>query len=214
MFSILHPTVTDQRADGRPMLLWSLPADTRAISTGVVGGGIGACRWIVNASVEFDYHRDPVAHLTDLAAEYDLTGPGSGLLTAAHVKNFTTGTDGDAECVTIVGLTHPVYAAAPAQDTERTPGTINTVCWVPVGLSDAALVNTVVTATEAKTQALLDAGVAGTGTPSDALVICCRDDRSELYGGPRSHWGQRLANAVYQATFTGSVQWLRRANPA
>ncbi|MBE1461328.1 adenosylcobinamide amidohydrolase [Kibdelosporangium phytohabitans] len=210
MFSILQPTVADQR-DGRPMLMWSMPEGTRAISTGVVGGGINPCRWVVNVRVEYEYHRDPVEHLTGLAADWHLAGPGTGLLTAARLKDFTTGTDGDAECVTTVGLTHPVYAAAPDHSAEWAPGTINTVCWVPVGLSDAALVNTVVTATEAKTQAMIDAGIAGTGTPSDAIVVCCPQDGDEPYGGPRSQWGQRLANAVYQATFAGSVQWLRKA---
>nr|WP_198151255.1 adenosylcobinamide amidohydrolase [Kibdelosporangium sp. MJ126-NF4]CEL13607.1 Adenosylcobinamide amidohydrolase [Kibdelosporangium sp. MJ126-NF4]CTQ99293.1 Adenosylcobinamide amidohydrolase (EC 3.5.1.90) [Kibdelosporangium sp. MJ126-NF4] len=211
MFSILDPTVVQQRDNGRPMLVWALPLGTRAISTGVVGGGIGACEWIVNVRVEYEYHRDPVDHLTGLAAEWNLTGPGTGLLTAARLRDFTTGSDADAECVTSVGLTHPVFAAAPAEGTGWTPGTINTVCWVPVGLGDAALVNSVVTATEAKAQALRDAGVAGTGTPSDAIVVCCPDQGSELYGGPRSQWGQRLANAVYQATYAGAVQWLRKA---
>jgi adenosylcobinamide hydrolase len=188
--------------------MWLFPHDVRAVSTAVVGGGIGPCRWIVNVEVDDEYHRDPVEHLTGLASEWNLTGQGNGLLTAASVRDFTTGTDTGAECVATVGLTHPTFAAATAETKAAQAGTINTVCWVPAGLRDAALVNAVVTATEAKTQALFDAGIPATGTPSDAIVVCCPDQGDEPYAGPRSRWGQRLANAVYQATFTGATNWL------
>jgi adenosylcobinamide amidohydrolase len=210
VISILQPTVSVQRDAARPALLWLFGRDVRAVSTAVVGGGIGECRWIVNVEVDDEYHRDPVEHVTELAGEWNLTGPGSGLLTAAPVKQFTTGADTGAECVTTVGLTHPTFAAGAAQAETWQAGTINTVCWVPAGLADAALVNAVVTATEAKAQALFDAGVPGTGTPSDAIVVCCPNQADEPYAGPRSTWGQRLANAVYQATFTGTVNWLSR----
>jgi adenosylcobinamide hydrolase len=204
--SVLRPVV-----DVRPALKWSFPRGVRAVSTAVVGGGINACRWIVNVEVDEQYHRDPVRHVVELAAEWDLTGPGCGLLTAASVADFTTGADAGAECVTTVGLTHPTFAATTGAVAEAwTPGTINTVCWVPAGLCDAALVNAVVTATEAKCQALADAGVPGTGTPSDAIVVCCPDTGDEPYGGPRSQWGQRLANAVYEATSSGTARWLAR----
>jgi adenosylcobinamide hydrolase len=208
VLSILQPDVAE-RDDGRPVLRWSFPGGVRAVSTAVVGGGISPCQWIVNVEVGDEYHRDPVEHLVGLAAGWDLVGPGCGLLTAAPVAHFTTGVDAGAECVTTVGLTHPTLAAAQDAVAEPwTPDTINTVCWVPAGLCDAALVNAVVTATEAKSQALSDAGVPGTGTPSDAIVVCCPDSGDEPYGGPRSLWGQRLANAVYQATFTGTSRWL------
>ena len=70
---------------------------------------------------------------------------------------------------------------------------------VPAPLSDAALVNAVVTVTEAKVQALAEAGMAGTGTSSDAVCVACPfapglpsgllDGEVEPYGGPRSLWG-------------------------
>ena len=51
---------------------------------------------------------------------------------------------------------------------DRDVGTINTVIFVPMRLSDGALINAVATATEAKSQALFEAGIPATGTPSDA----------------------------------------------
>nr|MBA3906853.1 adenosylcobinamide amidohydrolase [Pseudonocardiales bacterium] len=79
-------------------------------------------------------------------------------------------------------------------------------------LSDAALVNAVVTATEAKVQALAEAGVPGTGTSSDAVCVACPSSpppgETGLYGGPRSLWGARVARAVHAAVAEGTADWL------
>lgn len=76
---------------------------------------------------------------------------------------------------------------------------------MPVGLDPAAAVNAVMTVTEAKTQALLDAGVPGTGTASDSVVICWPPHHQpvERFAGPRSLWGARLARTVYEAVSAG-----------
>ncbi len=55
-------------------------------------------------------------------------------------------------------------------------------------------------------QALLDAGIAGTGTATDA--VCILADRPagggvEPFGGPRSTWGARAARATYAAVRAG-----------
>ena len=71
-----------------------------------------------------------------------------------------------------------------------------------------ATANALVTATEAKAQALLDAGVPGTGTASDAVAICCPPGGTEPYGGPRSEWGSRLARAVHGAVAAGTTRFL------
>jgi adenosylcobinamide amidohydrolase len=104
-----------------------------------------------------------------------------------------------------VGLGHPTWAAAPdAQGPVSLVGTINLVVLLPERLSDAALVNAVATATEAKSQALFEAGVAGTGTATDAVCIACPDDGApHAFGGPRSVWGARLARAVHGAVLGG-----------
>jgi adenosylcobinamide amidohydrolase len=122
------------------------------------------------------------------------------------VRAFTTGEDGGVSCVATVGLSVPTWASAPDGAFSPRPGTINIVVRVPVALSDAALVNAVVTATEAKTQALAEAGVPGTGTASDAVVVLCEPGGTEPYGGPRSTWGARLARAVHAAVAAGATR--------
>ena len=91
------------------------------------------------------------------------------------------------------------------------PGTINIVVAVPVELSDAALVNAVVTATEAKTQALLEAGFPCTGTASDAIcVAAAAGGTPEVFGGPRSTWGARIARTVHAAVRAGALDYASR----
>lgn len=205
------PVLTTRREDGRdlPMLVWRCAGPVRGISTGTLGGGLGELRWIINASVPAAYDRlDPDRHLAELARGLDLDGPGAGLLTAVDTAAAVTATDAGVSALATVGLGHPTWAAAPDNHLRHRPrpGTINIVAWVPVPLSDAALVNAVVTATEAKAQALWEAGVEATGTASDALVIACPPGPDpEPYGGPRSVWGARLARAVYGAVGRGTV---------
>lgn len=205
-----------EQAAGRPVLVWRLAEPVRAVATTVLGGGLGERSWIVNAEVPLDYgHADPAAHVEEIAREQELAGPGIGFLTAAQVLDVCSARDGEVACEATVGISTPTWAAAPDGEWSRwRPGTINLVCWIPAPLSDAALANAVVTATEAKTQALIEARVPGTGTASDAVAVCCPVGGTEPYGGPRSPWGARLARAVHAAVGEGAARFLAGGMPS
>ncbi|MFN8081112.1 MAG: adenosylcobinamide amidohydrolase [Kineosporiaceae bacterium] len=223
----------DDAGERRPVLVRALPPGWRAISSAVLGGGLGPCGWWLNAQVSKHYHHpDPVAHAAELAASFGLSGPGVAMLTAADASRFTVADCDGVETVVTVGLGLPIPAAATPQATaledysppvegavpevHPAPGTINMLVAVPVALSDAALVNAVMTATEAKTQALVEAGVPGTGTSSDAVCIACpvgTVDDEGLYGGPRSAWGARIARAVHRAVADGTTDWTTQNPP-
>lgn len=196
-------------------LLWEFGPGWRAISSAMVGGGIGPARWALNAQVVGGYARmDPVEHLLEMAPP----GPGVGMLTAASVGRFTRAADGGVEAVATVGLRVPTWAAAPdgVPDPElapmRLPGTINIIVAVPAAMTDAALVNVVMTVTEAKTQALVEEGFPGTGTASDAVCVAVPEEgKRELFGGPRSTWGARVARAVHDVVRRGARDWMDRA---
>jgi adenosylcobinamide hydrolase len=187
-----------------PVLVVRFPAPVRMISSAALGGGMGLRRWVINAQVPGTYvRRDPDAHLRQIAAGLGLAGPGVGMLTAADVRgDARRRRDDGVDVVATVGLGHPTRAAIPAGEEEAVPaaGTINLMAWVPVRLSDAALVNIVATVTEAKAQALADLGLDATGTATDAVCIACPPSGApEPFGGPRSEWGARLARAVHAA---------------
>jgi adenosylcobinamide amidohydrolase len=191
------------------------------ISSGVLGGGLGPREWVLNVQVPAGYARtDPARHLTELAARFGLTGPGVGMLTAAQVTDLVTRSDEGAEAAVTAGLRVPTWAAAPvglaSPDPDLAPGTINIVVSVPVPLTDAALVNAVITVTEAKTQAVLDAGFAGTGTATDAVCVAAPASggtATEDFAGPRSAWGARIARSVYAAVLAGAIAYRASETP-
>ncbi|WP_413788304.1 adenosylcobinamide amidohydrolase [Streptomyces anulatus] len=214
--------------------MWRLGPGVRVCSSAVLGGGIGPRAWILNAQVPGGYPRlDPDRHLAEIAAAEGLTGPGAGLMTAADVAAYTTGHDGGVTATVTAGLGVRGWAAVPDTATRAPrrpedeevpgspfrpedeevpgapfrPGTVNIVVTLPVALSDAALVNAVATATEAKVQALLDAGLDCSGTPTDAVCVAAPEpgqDGGEPFAGPRSTWGARIARAVHTAVLAGA----------
>ncbi|MFI6062413.1 adenosylcobinamide amidohydrolase [Streptomyces sp. NPDC051286] len=194
-------------------LVWRLGPGWRVCSSAVLGGGIGMREWILNAQVPGGYPRlDPDRHLAEIAAAEALTGPGAGLMTAADVTAYTVADDEGVTATATSGLGVRGWAADPAAGHAGplSPGTVNIVVTVPVALSDAALVNAVATATEAKVQALLDAGLDCSGTPTDAVCIASPEPApgaaGEPFAGPRSTWGSRLARAVHTAVREGALR--------
>ncbi|MFC7275421.1 adenosylcobinamide amidohydrolase [Paractinoplanes rhizophilus] len=110
-----EPTLTHRSEGGHdiPLLVWRLPVPVRSISSAVLGGGVGECRWVVNASVPMSYDRDdPAVHLAELAAGLGLSGPGVGLLTGVDVADVVAAADEGVRVWATVGLGAPIQAAA------------------------------------------------------------------------------------------------------
>lgn len=190
-----------REVDGAPVLVWRLDKPWLALSSAVLGGGLGERHWVVNATVANTYAReDPDRHLAEIAAALGLAGPGLGFLTAVDVREVVHRVDSGVHVSVTTGIgAHPTWAAGPAVVPERV-GTINAVCWLPRRLSEAAMVNAVATVAEAKAQALREAAVPGTGTPTDSIALLCPPAGDpEAFGGPRSPVGGALARAVHGA---------------
>lgn len=206
----MQPDIRWRREGDRtlPVLVWRWPAAMRSIASSPHGGGLGPRRWVVNAQVPAAYsRRDPDRHLSKLGVSLGLPGRGVGMLTAADVRARVEGICEGVEVVATVGLSQPILAAdREPQGSSHLAGTINVVATVPERMADAALVNAVATATEAKVQALMDAGLEATGTATDAVCVACPEEgRAAAFGGPRSVWGSRLALAVHSAVLAGAL---------
>jgi len=198
-------------ADTREVLAWRFPTSRAALSSAPVGGGSAGVDWLLNVGVTEGYSRtDLEAHVREVADRLGLVGAGAALLTAADVRRAVRTEDGGVVVDATVGVTKPTWAADVEGSHGRRvegrwePGTINVVVQVPVALGAAAAVNAVVTATEAKAQALFEHGVPGTGTASDAVVVVWPPAMPvEPFAGPRSTWGARIARAVHAAVHRG-----------
>ncbi|MPY95407.1 MAG: adenosylcobinamide amidohydrolase [Acidimicrobiia bacterium] len=194
-------------ADGhRGALVWRWTGDLLALSSAAVGGGLSRPSWALNIGVPLDYDRtDLAAHAAEVAEAYGLAGGGVALFTAADVTRARRRTCAGVAVDATVGVTKPTWASDPSGGWEPwTAGTINLVVQVPVGLGPGAAVNAVITATEAKAQALRELGVPGTGTASDAIVVVWPAAApAEAFAGPRSLWGARIAQAAHAAVRSG-----------
>lgn len=155
------------------------------LSSASVGGGPGLVRWVLNSGVGSDYDR---TDLSEHARELGVRGAGVAMFTAVDLSRRQSF---DFEGVAVdatVGISHPTWTAEPPETEEPVPpGTINLVIQMPVGSDPGAAVNAVVTATEAKTQALAARGVQGTGTATDAVTIVWPQGlAAERFAGPGS----------------------------
>lgn len=177
------------------------------LSSAPVGGGPGLVEWVLNIGVPSGYDRtDLTEHAREVAGELGVRGRGVGMFTAVDVsRRQSCDVQGVAVDAT-VGISHPTWAAEVSDaEVSSPPGTINLVIQVPVSLDPGAAVNAVMTATEAKTQALAARGVRGTGTATDAItVVWPVGPGAERFAGPRSRWGSRIGQAVYRAVWAGA----------
>ncbi|MDE0653818.1 MAG: adenosylcobinamide amidohydrolase [bacterium] len=214
--------VVDAASGG--VLVWRWTGRVTALSSAAVGGGLSQPGWVANIGVDSDYRRTDLAeHATEVVAGLELPGQGVVLFTAADVNRATRSAADGVTVHATVGVSHPTWAAAPEADdgpaevlapegsgqdsgpaVSPAPGTINLVIQVPVSLGGGAAVNAVITATEAKTQALLAAGIEGTGTATDAVVVVWPPAAPpERFAGPRSPLGGRIARCVHEAVRSG-----------
>lgn len=134
--------------------------------------------------------------------------PGAGSGTEGSAEADPAADDGALTvCAFVtVGLSNKARAGEPAPAAALYPGTINTIVIVNAAMTDSAMVNAVITATEAKAAALQDLGVttasgrAATGTTTDAVVIASAGEgyRRE-YAGTATRLGHLIGRAVYEA---------------
>jgi adenosylcobinamide hydrolase len=194
-------------------LLARLPVAHRCLSSAVLGGGLTSARHWLNLQVPHDYARtDPEAHLIEVARASALDPTEViGMLTAADVRAGVRRDRGPASAVATVGIGQPLAAAGRRPRPLPRVGTINVFVVVRQPLSDAALVAAVQTATEAKAQALADAGVRAlnhhgpaTGTATDAICVATPPGAEVAFAGPATAIGAAIAHAVHGAVLSGA----------
>lgn len=190
----------------------------RVLSSAVVGGGYGSSREILNVHVDDKYDGErPEEDLAATAVELGVAEPFVGLMTAAYTELARCAVEslGDLTVAAVVsvglsntssaGVTPPI-GGSPAEGAAPGPGTINVILLVDGALTPAAMVNAVITATEAKTMTLAEwavatpEGEAASGTSTDTVVVACTGRGDELcYAGPATPVGWLAARAVRAA---------------
>jgi adenosylcobinamide amidohydrolase len=198
-------------------------APRRCLSSAVVNGGLTTASAWLNLQVPHGYARlDPDVHLRDEMLVRGLDPHATvGVMTAAQVDRATEHAADGVRVVATVGIGVPLAAAGRRLREVPRVGTINIIILTAAPLTNGALVNAVQTATEAKAQALADAGIAAanhsghaTGTATDSICVAAAPGGCEPFAGPVSHAGAAIAHAVHAAVLHGAVDFVRRAGGA
>ena len=180
------------------------------IASAPVGGGLTETRHILNVHVDKNYEqKDPVSDLASLARRLGITETFIGLMTAVYTHQARVATAQSAGLIACTVATAGMSNACAAGITPPAiyaNGTINLITLVDANLCPAALVNAVMSATEAKCDLLrrlarrTASGEIATGTSTDAIVIAATGSGSLLpFAGPATEVGWLIASSVRQA---------------
>ncbi len=176
-------------------------------ASAIVGGGIIRACHILNMHVPKGYCApDPGADLRAFAKRWGIVEPFVGMMTAAWTEKASVVTEAQGgltvTAVITAGLSNPVAAGVSGMH-QCEPSTINTILLVDADLSPAALVNSIITATEAKALVLGEIGALtpdgrpASGTSTDAVIVAATGrGRRVTYAGPVSDCGWLLARAT------------------
>jgi len=181
---------------------WKIVKDTLivegqffAISSGVLGGW-GEVEHLFNHTIRGEIG-DPREYVRSIAKEFGLKRF-FGLLTAVPMDKLAVVSVEDVTAFVTAGVRNP---------NERI-GTINIILVVDGDMPESAMINAVITATEAKSFALLKAGLNFTGTSTDAIIVAktCKGRYYE-YAGYASELGRKIWIAVKRAVSQSLLKW-------
>ena len=158
----------------------------RAASTGVAGG-IRSVSTILNHTVVPDETPDPDKELEIAAADAGLGQDYFGFLTTVPAGQA---------CVLQYDFITVFITAGIRREAPGRAGAIHIIVSSSEGMSDAALLETIMVATEAKTEALLALDLPLTGTPADAIIAACEGEERHGNAGRLTEIGKRVREAV------------------
>ena len=203
----------------------SLSKTHQVISSAVLNGGMSYADHILNINVASNSTCTAAADksLLQYSQNLNLNGAVVGMMTAASMKSFrleqTTAQGVDIVVLVTSGLSNPRHVGDHAEYREMTTsttdvGTINTIVLTSASLTEAALVEALMIATEAKTAALIDAEVLSpisqqlaTGTGTDAIAIVNGHGPTTVhFCGKHVLFGELLGRLVKDAV-AASISW-------
>lgn len=193
----------------------SFPKPLRTISNGVAGEGIQWMKHFANFHVDKDYSCEtPRLDVEAWLQELELPVEQSiGMMTAVKVEHAVVKQQVLNDIAYLVVVTAGTGNAVDIthRETEKQNekiGTINTLVFADAHLTDGALVNACMSATEAKVKALHDydirdplSGTLATSTSTDSLVIATTQQGERTpYAGSGTFLGRGIGHMVYEAT--------------
>jgi len=171
----------------------------RAASTGV-DGGLRQVSTLINHTVDVNYPAEnPLEDIRSLAHRHNYSDDVFGLLTAVWMQDLCILQFDYITVFVTAGVSNP-------NPDPTKPHTINIIVTSDEGFSDQALLETIITATEAKAHALRLLGRDFTGTTSDAVIVASEGEIKHTYAGTFTEPGKR----IYQSVLKGVMEAVKR----
>jgi adenosylcobinamide amidohydrolase len=212
---------------------------TQVVSSAVLNGGAVQANHILNLNVADQYREErhiqqpPDRTLAQYCRNRCWAGTTVGLMTAASMDSFrmARATEQGVEIFVLVtaGLSNARRAGDWAEyrkigNPQCQAGTINIICLTTAVLTQAAMIEAVITATEAKAAALQNLGIKSpasgtpaTGTGTDAVAVACGHGSTIVqYCGKHVIFGEILAKLVIEALTSALYDkgdFLKRTSP-
>lgn len=202
-------TVTEE------MIVLRSPTSLRTMSSGVTGSGTGWYEAFVNRHVGKDYslenHEEEMEQYIR-QKDFDLSTT-VGMMTAVYLEDVVyrhvLGEGFSVFVVVTAGVANAVDATRGKEhSSDAVPGTINTWIFINGNVAEEAFIQSIMTATEVKVKALMEAGVPdaltgtqATGTSTDSILIAATQQGKHLaYAGSIAPLGKAISEAVYCCT--------------
>lgn len=199
------------------------------VSSAALNGGFVEASHILNLNVKECSEaagkalNPPEVTLSDYCVGCNWSGNTVGMMTAASMESFRMVQAIEQGVGIFVLVTAGLSNARRAGDHAEhrdivTPavdaGTINIICLTSAGLTPAAMIESIMTGTEAKVAALQNLDIKSpvsnnlaTGTGTDSIAIASDPASTELrYCGKHVIFGEKLANLIIEAV-TSSLKW-------
>lgn len=139
-------------------------------------------------------------------------GEAVGMMTSRALHHHRVARAGPVTCAATVGLGNAERVGHRRAHPAKGYGTINLALLVEAGLSDTAMIEALSIAAEARTLAVLEAGVRlpsglATGTGTDCIALAC-DPGTITFAGLHTDIGQALGRAVHDAVARAAQDWV------
>ena len=201
-----------------PWLIANLGAEMRVLSWALNRPGFVTARRIVFREVQnrdLPEDLDPGTWLDAELASANLSDAPS-LLTSRAIASYRQATaqagGAQADCLVTAGLSNAERVGHRRRDIRRF-GTINIAVRLSTPLTEAAQIEALTIAAQARTAAVMDAAVTvpggiATGTGTDCIALAAPPGDT-AFAGLHTDVGEALGAAVYRATSDAITDWLR-----
>lgn len=197
-----------------PWLVADLARPRRILSYAPHLPGFRTARHVVIREVRDSDLRPGLDATLWLASEMAGLGHGGdpAMMTSRALRHHRTARCDSVSCIATVGLGNAERIGHRRAAPRAGYGTINLVLLIEKGLTEAAQIEALTIAVQARTAAVLDAGIRltggfATGTGTDCVALAC-DPGSLAHAGTHTALGEAIGRATYQAVLAGARDWV------